>query len=146
MKSNQNTVFHLSIHVNDLEASRAFYAGVLGCQEGRSTQRWVDFDFFGHQLSVHLGTPTASTLTGEVDGAAVPMPHFGAVLPLEIWQAVADRLQKAGTEYLLDPQERYPDETGAQRILFVRDPSGNAIELKCLQNHAELFESSPHAP
>jgi len=146
MKSNQSAVFHLSIHVSDLEASRAFYASALGCQEGRSTQSWIDFDFFGHQLSVHLGTPTTSTLTGDVDGVAVPMPHFGAVLPLATWQAVVDRLNNAGTEYLLEPQERYPEATGAQNTLFVLDPSGNAIELKSMQNRAELFESSADGP
>jgi len=146
MKPNQSSVFHLSLHVNDLEASRQFYAEVLGCTEGRSTQSWVDFDFFGHQLSLHLGTPMSGTPTGEVDGVTVPMPHFGAVLPSEIWQAVADRLRSAGTKFILDPQERYANTTGTQHTLFVLDPSGNAIELKSMHDQSELFESDRHAP
>ena len=141
MKPNQSAVFHLSIHVSDLEASRQFYGGVLGCPEGRSTDSWIDFDFFGHQLSVHVGNPVVTTRTGEVDGIPVPMPHFGAVLATEIWQHVAERLRTEGTEFILEPQERYATETGAQHTLFVLDPSGNAIELKSMNNQSELFES-----
>lgn len=145
MKSHKSAVFHLSIHVHDLDASRAFYAGVLGCREGRSTSSWVDFDFFGHQLSLHLGTVTSTSLTGKVDGVPVPMPHFGAVLPAETWKAAEAQLRTAGVEFILDPQQRYADDSGSQHTLFVVDPSGNAIELKSMQNDAELFEPTPHA-
>ena len=145
MNSDQKTmttpVFHLSIHVEDLATSRGFYGGALGCTEGRSTEQWVDFDFFGHQLSLHLGEPLITTPTGVVDGVSVPMPHFGAVLPAELWQATLQRLRDASVNFVLEPQERYANKTGAQQTLFVLDPSNNAIELKCMADNDQLFRS-----
>ena len=141
MNSNPRAIFHLSLHITSLQESRDFYGGVLNCLEGRSTERWVDFDFFGHQLSLHLGQPTVSTLTGSVEQIKVPMPHFGVVLDPQTWESCLLRLRAAGTAFILDPLERYPDKAGAQRTLFVEDPSHNAIELKCLHSESELFSS-----
>ena len=124
------SIFHLSIHVRDLAAARRFYGGVLGCAEGRSTETWVDFDFFGHQLSLHLGEPFATTDTGCVGEFMVPMPHFGLVLGLPDWQALAKRLQDASTHFVIPPHLRFPGAPGEQWTMFFRDPFGNPIEVK----------------
>jgi len=124
------SLFHLAIHVTDLEAARRFYGGVLGCAEGRSTDTWVDFDFFGHQISLHLGTPFPTTNTGRVGDRLVPMPHFGLVLQLPDWQALADRLRAHGTEFIVPPHLRYAGEPGEQWTMFFLDPCGNPIEVK----------------
>jgi len=122
--------FHLAVNVTDLDAARAFYGGVLGCAEGRSTETWVDFDFFGHQLSLHLGAPFATAETGRVGEHMVAMPHFGVVLPLADWRALADRLEAAGTDWVIAPVCRFPGEPGEQWTMFFRDPSGNPLEFK----------------
>ncbi len=124
------SLFHLAIHVQDLSAARQFYGTVLGCTEGRSTDTWVDFDFFGHQLSLHLGTPFATTRTGKVGDALVPMPHFGLVLALPDWQALAKRLQSAQVEFVMEPQIRFAGQSGEQWTMFFLDPSGNPMEVK----------------
>lgn len=124
------SLFHLAFHVTDLDAARRFYGGVLGCREGRSAPTWVDFDFFGHQLSLHLGQPFATSRTGLVGHQQVPMPHFGLVLELPTWQALAQRLRDAGTDFVLEPQVRYPGEPGEQWTMFFLDPAGNPIEVK----------------
>lgn len=124
------TPFHLAIHVTDLEQARAFYGGVLGCAEGRSTETWVDFNFFGHQLSLHLGQPSATTNTGKVGAHMVPMPHMGLVLHLPDWKALAERLVAAGVVFELAPSVRFQGEPGEQWTMFFRDPSGNPIEIK----------------
>jgi uncharacterized protein len=124
------TPFHLAFHVRDLDESRAFYGTTLGCVEGRSTATWVDFDFFGHQLSLHLGQPFANAPTGKVGDHMVPMPHFGVVLHLPAWKALAARLEAAGTEWVLAPSVRFEGEPGEQWTMFFRDPSGNPIEVK----------------
>lgn len=124
------SIFHLAFHVDDLDSTRAFYGGVLGCPEGRSTDTWVDFDFFGHQLSCHLGQPFASAPTGQVGTHKVPMPHFGAVLPMAEWRTVADRLTKHGIAFILAPQVRFKGQPGEQSTMFFSDPSGNPIEIK----------------
>lgn len=131
--------FHLAYHVTDLDAARAFYGGILGCAEGRSTDTWVDFDFFGHQISLHLGTPFATAATGQVGGQAVPMPHLGVVLPLAEWTALAERLRGAEIAFDLPPQRRFEGEPGEQATMFFRDPSGNPIEIKGLAEASELF-------
>ena len=123
------SLFHLAIHVHDLAAARAFYGGVLGCREGRSTDSWVDFDFFGHQLSLHLGTPFPTADTGLVGGQRVPMPHLGVVLEWDDWQRLAARLA-AAVDFVLPPQVRFAGEPGEQGTMFFRDPSGNPIEVK----------------
>ncbi len=122
--------FHFAFHVTDLDQARAFYGGLLGGDEGRSTETWVDFGLFGHQLSLHLGTPFANAPTGKVGDHMVPMPHFGFVLHLPEWRALADRLTDAGVDFVLQPQVRFEGEPGEQWTMFFRDPSGNPIEVK----------------
>ena len=109
------SLFHLAFHVTDLDAARRFYGGVLGCQEGRSTDTWVDFDFFGHQISLHLGTPFASARTGHVGDHLVPMPHFGAVLELPDWHALAARLKAADTAFVLGACRAFPPTASGRR-------------------------------
>lgn len=135
------SLFHLAYHVHDLAAARAFYGGVLGCREGRSTDTWVDFDFFGHQLSLHLGPPFATTDTGLVDGHRVPMPHLGVVLERADWQALAARLQAAGVEFVLPPQHRFAGQPGEQWTMFFRDPSGNPIEVKGFASLGHVYDT-----
>ena len=110
--------FHFAYHVDDLMAARAFYGGLLGCAEGRSTETWVDFDFFGHQISLHFGVPFAIANTGKVGNHLVPMPHFGVVLPYVTWRALADRLEEAKTFFLLAPSVRFEGEAGEQWTIF----------------------------
>ena len=106
------SLFHLAFHVTDLDEARRFYGGVLGCREGRSSATWVDFDFFGHQISLHLGEPFKTERTGQVGEHLVLMPHFGLILALPQWQALADRLQDAGTPFVLPPQLRFAGQPG----------------------------------
>ncbi len=124
------SLFHLAFHVTNLDKARRFYGGVLGCTEGRSTDTWVDFDFFGHQISLHLGEPFKTTRTGKVGDHLVPMPHFGLVLLLPAWRALADRLQTAGIDFVLPPQVRFAGQPGEQWTMFFCDPFGNPIEVK----------------
>lgn len=131
--------FHLAYHVTDLDEARAFYAGVLGATEGRSTDTWVDFDFFGHQLSLHLGEPFKTTNTGKVGDHMVPMPHLGIVLGYEDWRPMADRLEAAGITFVLPPSVRFEGEPGEQWTMFFRDPSGNPIEVKGFRDLAGVF-------
>jgi extradiol dioxygenase family protein len=133
------TPFHLAIHVRDLDEARAFYAGTLGCAEGRSAPTWVDFDFFGHQLSLHLGTALAHAPTGRVGEHMVPMPHFGVVLHLPDWRALAARLEGAGVAFVLPPSVRFKDEPGEQWTMFFHDPSGNPIEVKGFATPEGIF-------
>ena len=134
------TPFHLAYHVTDLDEARAFYGGVLGCREGRSTGSWVDFDFFGHQISLHLGEPFSTTNTGKVGEHLGPMPHLGLVLLLPDWQALADRLVAAGVAFVLPPQVRFRGEPGEQWTMFFRDPSGNPIEVKGFAAMESVFK------
>lgn len=133
------SLFHLAIHVTDLNAARHFYGGILGCAEGRSTDTWVDFDFFGHQLSLHLGTPFPTTRTGRVGDHMVMMPHMGAVLRLDDWQALADRLADSGVAFDIPPVVRFEGQPGEQRTMFFFDPSGNPIEIKGFADFDALF-------
>ena len=132
--------FHLAFPVHDLDAARAFYGELLGCPEGRSDARWIDFDFFGHQIVAHL-SPEAKPRahTNPVDGHDVPVPHFGAVLPVEEWRALADRLEAAGTAFVIAPTVRFAGEPGEQATMFFLDPSGNALEIKAMRDPAKLF-------
>ena len=130
--------FHLACRVRDLASTRAFYGGLLGCGMGRSAPTWQDFDFFGHQLSAHVGEATAEG-SGEVDGKAVPVPHFGVVLALDEWAALATRLRKAGAGFLVEPETRFPGEPGEQGTFFVRDPSGNVLEFKGFADRSAIF-------
>lgn len=124
------TPFHLALHVRDLDEAREFYGTILGCSEGRSAPTWVDFDFFGHQLSLHLGVPFANERTGKVGDHLVPMPHFGVVLLLADWEGLARRVTAAGVGFELEPSVRFKGEAGEQWTMFFRDPSGNPLEFK----------------
>jgi len=135
------SIFHFAFNITDLDQARAFYGTVLGCREGRSTDTWVDFDFFGHQISLHLGQPFATAATGRVGDKLVPMPHFGLILALPEWQAMADRLTRAGTEFVLPPQGRFIGEPGEQWTMFFLDPFGNPIEIKGFQDLAAVYAS-----
>jgi extradiol dioxygenase family protein len=139
------SLFHLAFHVTDLDEARRFYGGVLGCTEGRSTASWVDFDFAGHQLSLHLGEPFKTTRTGRVGEHLVPMPHFGLVLELPEWQAMAERLRAAGTPFIVEPQVRFVGQAGEQWTMFFCDPFGNPLEIKGFRSLAGLYERSPVA-
>ncbi len=132
--------FHLAFPVHDLAAARRFYGDTLGCAEGRSSDDWVDFDFFGHQIVTHLvaGEP-GKVATNEVDGHGVPVRHFGAVLPMDQWQSMAEALRNAGTEFVIEPYIRFVGEPGEQATMFFLDPSGNAIELKAFADIGQLF-------
>ena len=132
--------FHLAFPVHDLDAARRFYGGLLGCPEGRSAAHWIDFDFFGHQIVAHL-SPDATPRPhhNPVDGHDVPVPHFGAVLGMAEWRALADRLRGAGTEFVIEPDTRFAGQPGEQATMFFLDPSGNAIEMKAMRDPAKLF-------
>ena len=133
-------LFHLSFHVHDLASTRLFYGGVLGCTEGRSAATWVDFNFFGHQLSMHLGAPFANAHTGQVGGHQVPMPHFGVLLRLAEWQALAQRLREHNIAFVMTPQVRFEGQPGEQWTMFFRDPSGNPIEVKGFASLEAVFD------
>ena len=131
--------FHLAFPVRDIAEARAFWGGVIGCPEGRSAEDWVDFDFFGHQIVAHLAPERQAEASNPVDGHDVPVPHFGIVLTLDDWQALADRLTAAGTEFVIEPHVRFTGQPGEQATMFFRDPSGNAIEMKAFADLAQLF-------
>lgn len=128
------SLFHFAFNVTDLDTARHFYGGVLGCTEGRSAPTWVDFDFFGHQLSLHLGTPFSTAPTGLVGDHLVPMPHFGVVMALPDWQALATRLTQASLPFVMAPQIRFAGLPGEQWTMFFLDPFGNPIEIKGFQS------------
>ncbi len=132
--------FHLAIPVNDLEAARAFYCELLDCGTGRESGRWIDLDFFGHQVTLHLVDEGLSgTETNPVDGDSVPARHFGVVLEMDQWKELAARLEDAGTEFVISPRIRFRGEIGEQATMFIQDPSGNAIEFKSFADQAQLF-------
>ncbi len=125
-----NSLFHFSFHVTNLDEARRFYGDMLGCQEGRSTDTWVDFDFFSHQISLHLGEPFKTSLTGHVGEHLVPMPHFGLVLQKDYWLALAKRLESANMQFVIKPHLRFEGQPGEQWTMFFLDPFGNPIEVK----------------
>ncbi|MGR3966606.1 dioxygenase [Pseudomonas sp. 910_23] len=131
--------FHAAYHVYDLDKARIFYRDVLGCTEGRCSATWIDFDFFGNQLSLHVGTPFATTRTGLVGEHHVLMPHLGVVLPLDEWLELAERLTRLGTTFEIPPVIRFAGEPGEQRTMFFLDPSGNPIEVKGFKDFEGLF-------
>lgn len=137
----QLSPFHLALVVDDLDAARSFYGGVLGCREGRSSTRWVDFDFFGHQLVCHLGEPQAG-IRNPVDGHGVPVPHFGIVATMAEWQALRDRLEGAEVDFVIQPQIRFKGEVGEQATMFLRDPAGNPLEFKAFRDPSHIFEKA----
>jgi extradiol dioxygenase family protein len=135
------TPFHIAFPVDDLDAARAFYGTTLGCAEGRSSAQWIDFDLFGHQIVAHLkpASPERKTHHNPVDGHDVPVPHFGVVLPMETWEALADRLRRAGIAFIIEPYVRFKGEVGEQATMFFLDPAGNALEFKAFADIGQLF-------
>jgi uncharacterized protein len=132
--------FHLAFPVHDLAAARAFYGGVLGCPEGRSAEDWVDFDLHGHQIVAHLAPEALrDAATNLVDGEDVPVRHFGVILEPADWGVLADRLKAAEVDFIIEPQTRFVGAPGEQSTLFVRDPSGNALEFKAFADDAQVF-------
>lgn len=136
--------FHLALPVDDLEAAASFYCGILGCDTGRTAERWIDLDFFGHQVTLHLVDEYDGFAdTNAVDGDAVPARHFGVVLGMDDWRALAERLTERGCRFLIEPKVRFEGQVGEQATMFVRDPAGNALEFKSFKDRARLFESAP---
>jgi len=136
--------FHLAMPVHDLAAARGFYGGLLGCPEGRSAPSWVDFDLYGHQFVAHLDPHLTDPggrdlLRNEVDGDAVPVPHFGVLLDPADWRRLADRLVAAGVEFVIEPHTRFAGEVGEQSTMFLLDPSGNALEFKAFADDRQVF-------
>jgi extradiol dioxygenase family protein len=135
------TPFHIAFPVDNLDAARSFYGGTLGCPEGRSSEQWIDFDFFGHQIVAHL-KPRAAT-SGEhhnpVDGHDVPVPHFGVVLTMDRWEALAERLKAEGVQFVIEPYIRFKGQVGEQATMFFYDPAGNALEFKAFADMSQIF-------
>ena len=132
--------FHIAFPVDDLEAARKFYGTTLGCPEGRSSDTWIDFDLFGHQIVAHLKPgPSDAVHHNPVDGHDVPVPHFGVVLPMDEWHALAERLRAAGVAFVIEPHIRFPGQVGEQATMFFLDPAGNALEFKAFQDIGRMF-------
>jgi uncharacterized protein len=133
------TPFHLAFPVNDLAATRDFYVSVLGCREGRFCDQWVDFEFYGHQITAHLSPARGDATVNAVDGQGVPVPHFGAVLKMDQWRELKTKLEGANIAFGVEPHVRWEGQPGEQATMFVRDPSGNALEFKAFGDEAEMF-------
>ncbi|MDF9801128.1 extradiol dioxygenase family protein [Catalinimonas alkaloidigena] len=134
--------FHLAFPVSDLAATRKFYEKTLGCSVGRTAERWIDFDFFGHQLSAHLRPEeVAQARTNEVDGDNVPVRHFGVILAWEQWHELSERLKEMGIQFIIEPHIRFKGEVGEQATMFLLDPSGNALEFKSFKDMKQIFAS-----
>ena len=132
--------FHLALPVTDLDAADDFYCGILGCSKGRAASRWIDLNFFGHQVTLHLvDAEDIDAATNPVDGESVPARHFGIVLEMDDWRLLAARLEQENSEFLISPQIRFAGEIGEQATLFIRDPSGNALEFKSFADSTQLF-------
>ena len=137
------TIFHLAYPIKDKEDTRRFYADLIGCEQGREAETWIDFDFFGHQVSFHVKPEalTGTEPTNPVDGKNVPVRHFGAVLEWDDWHALCDRLIAAGTNFVIEPYIRFKGEVGEQATMFFLDPSGNALEFKSFKDPSQIFAS-----
>lgn len=133
--------FHFAFPVDDLAAARHFYGTVLGCPEGRSDDDWIDFNLYGHQIVAHCVGEKRGAVAGNnpVDGHAVPVPHFGVVLPPAEWRALADRLQGHGVDFVIEPHTRFPGQPGEQSTMFFHDPAGNTLEFKAFADLDQLF-------
>ena len=134
------SIFHFSFNVTDLDVAVEFYSKVLECKQGRKTKTWVDFNFFGHQLSLHLGEPFNVKNTGSVDGVAVPMPHFGSILHMNEWNQLAEKLKKKNIKFIIEPTVRFIGTLGEQSTMFFTDPFGNPIELKGFSDLSRLYD------
>lgn len=135
-----DALFHLAFPVHDLRAARSFYGDVLGCDEGRSSDAWVDFNLFGHQIVAHLQPGKAGIeITNPVDGQDVPVPHFGVILSMDEFNQLAERVRQAGIKFVIEPYVRFQGEVGEQATMFFLDPSGNALEFKAFSNRSQVF-------
>lgn len=133
-------LFHLAFPVDNLAGARAFYGELLGCPEGRSSEAWVDFNFFGHQIVAHLAPDEIGhKATSAVDGHDVPVRHFGAILPMPVWESLADKLKAANTRFVIEPHVRFKGQAGEQATMFFLDPSGNALEFKAFGDLSQVF-------
>jgi extradiol dioxygenase family protein len=133
-------LFHLAFPVHDLDAAREFYGRVLECEEGRSSDCWVDFNLYGHQIVTHLAPDSAGIkATNSVDADHVPIPHFGIVLPMNEWREFADKLKAKGVAFMIEPKIRFEGEVGEQATMFFLDPSGNALEFKGFNDFSQVF-------
>lgn len=132
--------FHLAFPVDDLDAARQFYGQVLGCPEGRSDAHWIDFDLYGHQIVAHLSENAGRKSSNPVDGDDVPVPHFGVVLTMDAFDALAQRLRDAGIEFIIEPHIRFAGLPGEQATMFFLDPAGNALEFKAFADLNQLFK------
>ena len=138
---NEISPFHIAFPVDDLDAAREFYGNVLGCPEGRSSDQWIDFNLYGHQIVAHYKPPAKDhdSHSNPVDGHAVPVPHFGVVLQWQVWQELAERVKSAGVEFVIEPYIRFEGEVGEQDTMFFLDPAGNALEFKSFKDMSQLF-------
>ena len=133
-------LFHLAFPVRDIAEARSFYGDLLGCPEGRSSNEWVDFNFYGHQVVAHLAPDECGNAsTNDVDGDSVPVRHFGAILPMADWEALADKLRAADTRFVIEPHVRFKGQVGEQATMFFLDPSGNALEFKAFGDISQVF-------
>jgi len=140
MAPNPKAIFHLAAPIQDIEETRIFYRDLLGCTQGREAERWIDFDFFGHQVSFHLVEDQARIEpTNKVDGKDVPVRHFGAILEWDQWTTLSERLKAAGTGFIIEPYIRFEGQVGEQATMFFLDPSGNALEFKSFKDMSQVF-------
>ena len=140
MNLTMKNLFHLAFPVHDLQAAREFYGGVLECEEGRSSECWIDFNLYGHQIVTHLAPESAGVKsTNHVDADHVPVPHFGIVLPMQKWRGLAEKLRSKGVEFVIEPKVRFEGEVGEQATMFFLDPSGNALEFKGFNDLSQVF-------
>lgn len=134
-----NNLFHLAFPVDDLDAAREFYGGLLRCEEGRSSEHWIDFDLYGHQIVAHLAPDSGLRASNEVDADSVPVPHFGIILPMDEWRELAERLAASGVKFIIEPKIRFAGEVGEQATMFFLDPSENALEFKSFADFSQVF-------
>jgi extradiol dioxygenase family protein len=134
-----NNLFHLAVPVHNLDEARNFYGGVLGCEEGRSSAHWIDFNLFGHQFVTHLAENAGIVHRNEVDADQVPVPHFGIILPMDEWENLAEKLKSNGIKFIIEPKIRFKGEVGEQATMFFLDPSGNALEFKSFADFSQVF-------
>ena len=131
--------FHIAFPVHDLPAARDFYGRILGCPEGRSSERWIDFNLYGHQIVAHMSGAAGPASSNPVDGHDVPVPHFGVILPMDEWERLAERVRGAGVKFVIEPYVRFKGEPGEQATMFFLDPSGNALEFKAFADEGQIF-------
>lgn len=138
----QRPLFHLAFAVDDLEATRNFYVDVLGCRVGRTSDTWIDFDFFGYQITAHRVAEQQTAPTNAVDGQAIPIPHFGLIMSWEDWHRAVDHMNYIGVNFRVAPHIRFQDEPGEQATFFLEDPAGNCLEFKAFRDPADVFRTA----